>query len=119
MPLRSDVEFATQEDMGELKEALDSANISIRAFCDFLSEEFSEPGHEDESSPEKYRGWFKKERRAPRPVLDRMWTALRSHPDFIESKQVKPVYVSTGRVDPKLERAMRQLSKRITDKLIK
>ena len=119
MSLTPELITVSQADMDELKQALALSNVSQRAFCDFLSEELAEVGHEDESHPEKFRGWFKKGRLPPRQLLEDMWRVLRMHPDFIASEQIKPVYISTGGVDPKLENAMRQLSKRISDKLIK
>ncbi len=105
-----------QHEIQLLKEALDSIGLTIRAFCDYLAEELAEPGHEDESSAEKFRGWFKKGR-SPKPEqIQSMWSVLREHPDFIKSKMLKP-QCHTKLDNNEFEACLKQLSRQITDTL--
>ena len=105
---------ASKEEMDELKAVLKSCSLDFRPFCEYLAEELAEPGHEEESKSETYRGWFKKGRFPDRALFEKMWELLHQHDLFRSSQLVKPQYVS-GIVDKDLEAALVALSKRVTD----
>lgn len=100
--------------MDELRKTLKSCGFGLSSFCEYLSEELAEPGHEDESKSETYRGWFKKDRYPERALFVKMWELLRQHDLFKSSQLVKPQYIS-GIVDKDLETALVALSRRVTD----
>lgn len=117
MPLSSDMPpRASQKEMDELRAVLKSCGLGLTSFCEYLAEELAEPGHEEESKAETYRGWFKKDRFPDRALFEKMWELLRQHDLFKASELVKPQYVS-GAIDKDLESALVELSRRVTDHL--
>ncbi len=117
MQVKSDISLgATRAEMDELKAVVQSCGLGVRPFCEYLAEELAEPGHEDESKAETYRGWFRKDRLPDQALFEKMWELLRQHDLFRSSQLVKPQYVE-GAVDKDLEAALVALSQRVTDHL--